>query len=216
MCLSSIREQFHQSMHVTLPIVSMPTTLPSPICRDPIPSRVAPSIDATPSLFPSSSFFHFLFMKFSCYVVSSLPLMPKLTSAQVGLLWTCSFVLPLHYWKSLSCLCHAPICLHMLLLLLVLSSILLQATSLAIPQWCLPIHWAWRSCEDISTGLPKPNDMPHGSAEIALSRNDPSQSNVGHMDWSLYCRKETSLTLLFQHLHASYFVSCTTWSIMED
>lgn len=59
---------------------------------------------------------------------------------------------------------------------------LLDAASLTIPQRCWPVHWAWRSCDNIFMGLPHPNDMPRGSMETVLLCSDPSQNNVGHMD----------------------------------
>lgn len=93
---------------------------------------------------------------------------------------------------------------------------LLDASSPIIPQWCQLVHWAWRSYNNISMGLPLPNDMLRGSTEIVLSCSDILQNNVGHMDCSFGSRMDISWTPLIRHPHAWNYVSRITWSTTEE
>ena len=117
MSLLPIRVQFHLYVYVVPPTVSVPATLPYLFYVASIPSRVTPSTLATPSLFPPSYFFLSAFVQSSCGIVSSSPLLPKIISPQVSILWTCSLFLPLHYQQSSSFLYYAPIWFPLLLLL---------------------------------------------------------------------------------------------------
>ena len=147
---------------------------------------------------------------FSVRADASSPLLPKLLSAQVGLLWNCSSVLPLHCWQSSSYLCRASICLASI------SGALLDAASLTIPQRCRPVHWALRSYKHISMGLPSPNDTPRGSNGTVLLCSDLLQNNVFHMNWSFRCRKDISWSPLLRHSHAWNSVSHITRYAMEE
>jgi len=69
-----VRVLFHLSAQVAPPIVPVLAVLPSPFYKSLVPSRVAPSTHATPSLFPPFSISLFAFVRFSCRVVASFPL----------------------------------------------------------------------------------------------------------------------------------------------
>ena len=89
-----VRALFHQSSQVVPPDIPILYVLPSPVCATPVPSGVAPSTHATPSLFPTFSIFLSALVRSSYRVLSSSPLLPKILSTQVGMLETCDFVMP--------------------------------------------------------------------------------------------------------------------------
>ena len=89
-----VQALFHLFAYVVPPVAPIVVVLPSPICEALVPSVVSPSAHATPSLFPPFFSYPSAFTRFTCRVVSSSPLLPKLFSAQVGLLGTCNFVPP--------------------------------------------------------------------------------------------------------------------------
>lgn len=179
-----VQVQFHLSTNVAPANVHVLFALPYFFYVGPIPSGVSPSTRANPSLLPPFSIFISAFANSSCHVVASSPLLPKLLCAQVGMLRTWNFFAPLCRRQSSSCLCHALVCLPLLLLLQVLSRMLLHTASLTIQQRCRPAHWAWRSCNSISMSIPLPNDIPCGSTETVLSQSDVLQNIVGQMDCS--------------------------------
>ena len=71
-----VRVQFHMSVHVVPPTVPILVVLPSLVCAAPVPSRVAPSTHATPSLFPPFFVSLSAFTHFTYCIFASLPLWP--------------------------------------------------------------------------------------------------------------------------------------------
>ena len=94
MSLLLVQVQFHPFVQVAPPVIHVLVSLPSPVCATPVPSGVAPSTHATPSLFPPFSVFLSAFPRSSYHILESSLLLPKTLSAQVGLLGTFNFVPP--------------------------------------------------------------------------------------------------------------------------
>jgi len=61
MSLLHVQEKFHLFVHVEPHVVLVLAMFPSLVCAAPVPFKVAPSIHATPSLFPPTSIFIFAF-----------------------------------------------------------------------------------------------------------------------------------------------------------
>ena len=86
MILQPVWVQFHQSVNVVPPPVSIPTMLPSLVCATLVLLEVAASTLATPSLFPPSFIYLSAFAHSSYRDIASSSLSRKLLSAQVGFL----------------------------------------------------------------------------------------------------------------------------------
>lgn len=165
--------------------------------------------------FSDSSILHFSLCLFSflllCYCLfASIAKATFCTSGSTWNLHLCSSFAPLEiFLLPLSCA-------GMFTSIVGTTSALLDAVLLTILQWCRLPHWAWRSYENISMGLPPPNDMPHGSIEIVLSCSDLLQNNVGHMDCSFRDRRDISWSPLLWHPYAQNYVSRITRSTTEE